>query len=486
MNPRKISLIIIIILCVVFVITLVARALIKTTSPVRIVERSILSIDLDRDYPEVQKFQFNVFTWKREIPFYRLIFAIESAVDDENIEAILLKGYNKLGLSRTWELRQALQHFKDAKKPIYGYFDIGGISNLLLASICDTVITCPQGTFYAPGLSAQMLFLKNTFAKLGIGFDVVQMGKYKGAGEMFTEDSMSVWLKESYNKLLDDLFGQILKDWSENTLIPQDSLKSIIDMAILDAKQAKKLGLVDTIVYWQEFKENLVGDNQDRLLSITKYVRTIPKWEKADTTIALVIADGSITTEVDKWSQNITSEKYSNIFRELADDDNISAIVFRVNSPGGSAMASDIIYNEITGAAEKKPVIVSMSSMAASGGYYISMPADTIFATPYTITGSIGVITLIPHFGEMYEKIGANSQKLKRGKHADIFSGDHPLTAEEREILTTYIQEIYHQFVEKASLGRDTTYQWIDSVAHNRYVCESVPHYVVSCTCQRP
>ena len=142
--------------------------------------------------------------------------------------------------------------------------------------------------------------------------------------------------------------------------------------------------------------------------------------------------------------------------------------MFRVDSPGGSALASDIIYDEIVKASKKKPVIVSMSSVAASGGYYISMPADTIFATPYTITGSIGVIMLRPHFDQLYKKIGAYPQKLKRGKHADIFAGDHPLTDDERAIFTKSLMQIYHQFVEKAALGRDTSYEWIDSVAQGR------------------
>ncbi len=468
MNPKKLTIILIIVLAVVFVISIFVATSITKSSSVKIVERSVLTIDLSNNYPEISKLQFNPFTFKREIPFYKLIFAVESASNDKNIESILIKGYSTLGLSRTWELMQALKKFKKSGKKVYGYFDYGGLSTLMLASLCDTAATCPQGTFFAPGLMAHLLFLKNTFAKIGIGFDVIHIGKYKSAGEMFANDSMSVWTRESYNKLLDDLYAQVLDDWSGELSVSKDSVKSIIDKAILSSDDVKEMGIVDTITYWNDFKKYLVGKNDERLVSVARYSSRKFVWERCDTTIALVIAAGNITDNADRWSNAITPKRYAKIFRKLADDKNISAIVFRIDSPGGSALASDVIYNEVARAAKKKPVIVSMSSVAASGGYYISMAADTIFATPYTMTGSIGVIMLKPHFDQLYKKIGAYPQTIKRGKYADILTGDHPLTDDERAIFTKSLMQTYKQFVEKAALGRDTSYSWIDSVAQGR------------------
>ena len=470
MSLRKLTAILILVFLVIFIIAAVGVSQMKKISGVKIVGRSLLTIDLERPYPENVPFEFDFFTLKRQVPFYRLILAIESAAEDENIEGIILKGYDGLGLSRTWELAQALRDFKKANKKVYGYFEYGNIGNLLLAGLCDSVAVPPQAEFLTPGIMANLLFLKRTFEKIGVGFDVIQMGKYKGAGEMFANDSMSVYLKESYNKLLDDLFAQIKSDWEEIYGLPADTLGRIInDYAILTAADLRRFGIADTIEYWNDFKYDLVGDHTERLVPVSKYCATKPRWERSDTTIGLVIASGNIIYGKGGWNQNvITPDRYAKAIRKLADDEKISAIVLRVDSPGGSALTSDIIYNEVVRAAKKKPVIVSMSSVAASGGYYISMGADTIFATPYTITGSIGVIMLRPHFGELYRKIGAHPQKLKRGRFADIFAGDHPLTDEERKIFERSLKDIYHQFVSKAAAGRDTTYEWIDSVAQGR------------------
>jgi len=468
MNPTKISIWIIIILVAMFIISLLVSGSISKKTTISIVEQSIVVIDLSNIYPEIVKYEFNPFTFKKQISFPKLIFAIHSAALDNDVDALLLKNTSILGLSKTWELSQALQSFQKAEKPIYGYFEAGGFSTLLLASICDTAVSCNEGTFFVPGLLANMLYLKGTFDKLGIGFDVVRAGKYKDAAEMFVNTGMGPDTRETYELLLDHIFYRICSDWAGNLDIPPDSVESIIDRAVFGAHEAKELGLIDTIVYWSEFIENLIGEDEDRLISITKYTSRKPVWTESDKEIAVVLASGSITSGAGKWSEGITAKRYCKTIRALADDDDISAIVLRVDSPGGSVIASDLIYHELVYAADKKPLIVSMGSVAASGGYYLSMPGDTIFATPYTITGSIGVIMLRPHFEELYSKIGANPQTIKRGKFADIFTGNHPMTAEEIAVFQKVIDESYEQFVIKAAGGRDTTYAWIDSVAQGR------------------
>ena len=441
----------------------------KGVSGVKIVDRSILVLNLERSYPENASAQFDIFSMTHRLSFYKLLRSIYCAAEDDNVDAIILKGYSTLGLSKSWELAQALKYFHQNDKPIYGYFESAGAGNLMLASLCDTIAMPPQGVWYVPGFGANLLFLRGTFAKLGIGFDVIKFGKYKGAAEMFANDSMSVWLRKSYNKLLDDVFYRFTSDCAKGLNVPQDSILAVIDRAIIESDDAMKIGIVDTIIYWQDFKEHLVGNEDERLVSIDKYSKKSPEWEKSDKTIALVVAEGNITNSPGKWNkEGITPKRYAKALRKVADDDNVDAIVFRVNSPGGSALASDIIYREVSRAAEKKPVIVSMGDVAASGGYYISMAANKIVATPYTITGSIGVIMMKPHFDEMYRKIGAHPQKLKRGKFADIFYGDHAMTDDERALLKKSMANIYEQFVSKAADGRDTSEQWIDSVAQGR------------------
>lgn len=468
MTAKKLSVFILLGLVAIFIIVVATTSALKGASRTRIADNSILVIDLERDYPERILFQFDIFGRRGRISFYRLLRSIYAAADDHDVDAILLKGYSMQGLARSWELAQALRHFKESKKPIYGYFEIAGASNLLLSGLCDTVAMPPQGEWIVPGFLAHLLFLRGTFEKLGIEFDVVQLGKYKGAGEMLTNDSMSVWMKESYNKLLDDLFTQYTDDCAKGLDMPVDSIRKLIDTAILQASDAQEFGLIDTIVFWQDFKEELAEDDADRLVSVRKYAGKSPTWGKADKTVALVIAEGSITSEDGRWSKGITAEKYAKALRKLAEDDDVDAIVIRVDSPGGSALASDIIHREVKLAAGKKPLYVSMSHVAASGGYYISMAADTILATPYTITGSIGVIMVKPHFTGTYEKIGAHPQTLKRGNYADMFIGDHPMSKDEHALFKRVLGDIYDQFISKAAAGRDTSIAWIDSVGQGR------------------
>lgn len=468
MTAKKLSVIILVVLVIVFIISASVMFVIKDVSGVKIADRSIIVINLEHRYPERTQVEFALFGMTRKLHFYKMLRSIYAAAEDNNIEAIILKGYSTQRLSRSWELLRALKYFKERGKRIYGYFELAGASNLMLSAVCDTIAMPPQGVWVVPGFAANLLFLRGTFEKLGIGFDVIQFGKYKSAGEMLTNDSMSVWMRESYEKLLDDLFYRFVNDCSQGWRIPQDSIITMVNSALFDAYKAVDFGIVDTIVFWQDFKNHLVGDDDDRFVSLSKYARRKPPWKLADKKIALVIAEGSITVSKGKWSEGITAKRYAKTLRKLADDDDVDAIVFRVNSPGGSALASDIIHNEVVRASAKKPLIVSMGSVAASGGYYISMAADTIMATPYSITGSIGVIMLKPHFGEMYNKIGAHSQSLKRGKYADIFVGDHPMTEDERALLTESWANIYEQFVSKAAEGRDTSYEWIDSVAQGR------------------
>ncbi len=468
MNPKKLSVWLVVVLALLFGVAVAVSFWASRFGAVRIVDRSVLLVDLRRTYPEHLRLDLWLFGWQRQMPFYRLLYAVEAAARDEDIEALVIRGYSMLGLSKSWELARAIEDFRAAGKPVYGYFDYAGPSDVLLASVCDTVALAPAGDVAVPGFLANALFIKGTLEKIGIDVEVIQMGKYKGVEDFFARDSMSPWLRESYEKLLDDLYGRFTSDCARGFGITQDSVEGLIDLGILTPEEAVAAGIADTIMYWNDLKSHLVGDDEDRLVPVHRYARRKPPWDVAEKKVALVIAEGSIVPSDGFWSRGITSRRYARLLRKLADDDEIDAIVFRVESPGGSALASDVIYREVARAAQKKPVVVSMGALAASGGYYISMAADTIFATPYTITGSIGVAMLRVCFAGLYDKLGARSQTIKRGRFADIFVGDHRLSDDERALLVKVAGKLYEQFVSKAARSRDTSYAWLDSVAQGR------------------
>ncbi len=469
----KVTIVAIFVLAIVFAIAVFSTKMISTATGggAKILDRSILVVDVSKMYPETVRFEFNPFTFDREISFYKLITAVHNAATDKNIDALVIKGTSTLGLSRNWELIEAVAAVRKAGKPVYAYCDGGNIPTILLAKNCDTVYASPLASFYIPGISISTLYLKKTFDKLGIGFDVVRAGNYKNAFESFVSEKMSTETAESYGLLLDDIYNAILSDWAEYSGTTPESCATIIDRAIIDADEAKELGIVTEIGYWNDFINKLSEGNKNRILSVTKYATRMKEPETDDKIrIALVTASGNITMAAGKFDSqsSITPERYAKIIRELAEDSLIDAIVLRVDSPGGSAVASDIIHNALIYARDKKMLVVSQGSVAASGGYYLSMPAKEIFSTPYTITGSIGVISLLPHFGKLYEKIGANPQVVKRGKYADMLSGSHPLTDDERAIFQEYTNRTYEIFVTKTAEGRDTTYDWIDEIGQGR------------------
>jgi len=433
----------------------------------KISKGTILYVDLRKPYLEVEQYPFGIFGIFKRPTFPRLLRALDFASEDPRIKAVLIRGPAAMSLSSAWELKKQIAKARKAGKTIYAYYDLATPSDMLLLTECDTIVSPKQAVTAVPGFMARPLFLRGTFDKLGIGFDVIHIGKYKGAGEIFVSDTMSVWLRESYEAFLEDYYNQFVSDLADGYNIPAESVKAIIDGAVYDGKTIP-IAIIDSFMHWEEFVEYLVGKEKEKIVSINAYSSLPPRARFCDKKIALVSAEGNIMDESDRTIKGITPKQYAKLIHKLADDDDIDAIIFRVTSPGGSAIASDAINAEIVRAAKKKPVVVSMGSIAASGGYYISMGARRIFATPYTLTGSIGVVMIRPYLQRLYEKIGANPQEIKRGRNADLMTVDKPLTDEQKEIMKRLLLNIYHDFVSKAAEGRDTTYEWIDSIAQGR------------------
>jgi protease-4 len=404
------------------------------------------------------------------------LHVIHKAQIDDKIKGIILRtGIRSMGWAKTEELRKSLMEFKASGKPIYAYLEIALNKDYYLASVADTILGISSGILLMNGFSSQPIFLKNTLAKIGIEFDAVAYGKYKNAPDMFTRDDMSDAEREVINDLLDDRFSHFISHIAQNRSLPESGVKQLIDQGFFNFEKAKNHNLIDTLMYYNQFKEFLKKRYGKRLrfVSVKRY-RDIPLSKlgvKAKKNIGLVYAVGTIVSGgAGEFGQDglITSEGMANSIRRLADDNNIKAIIMRIDSPGGSGLASDVIWREVVRAREKKPVVVSMSDVAASGGYYIAMAADSIIAHPSSIIGSIGVYTMKPILGKMYDKIGMTVEELNRGKNANLFSELHHFTPEQRELVMNLNMDFYREFVTKASEGRNMTYEEIDNIAQGR------------------
>ncbi len=450
-------------------------------------ESSILTLDISKTYPEKVDMDFSFFQQmgKRGVAFHRLIKTIEYAKDDENIKALYLTGTgNALNRAQSEELAIALKEFRD-KKPIYGYTEILTMGSSVLFAQADHFYVPPPGMLLINGVSIEPLFYKGLFDKLGVGMDVVMRGDFKGGMENFTRKSFSEPFAETIDMLLDDIMLFYKNRVTDARGITDEDFDKLIEKGLIWGDEMYETGLVDGLLYPNQVDSVLMAklseegddidieDFEDRLLSINKYANFVEAETELlkDGKIALVIAEGSIRSGKGNPSpfggdDGIYGDKLSATIDEVARDDEIDAIVLRVNSPGGSALASDIIWNSIVRAKAKKPFIVSQAGVAASGGYYISMPADTIFAGEGTVTGSIGVYGGKPYVEGLMDEWGVTKDTFKRGEYSQIYSTiTRPWTDAEKALLLRSIDHTYETFVGKAAEGRNRSFAQIDSVA---------------------
>lgn len=405
-----------------------------------------------------------------------IIHSVHKAKIDEKIKGIILRPeITDMGFAKTDEIRSALDDFKTSGKPIYAFIEFAGDKEYYLASAADSIFGVPTGILLANGFLSSPVFLKGTFDKLGIEFESVAIGKYKNAPDMLTRDQMSDAQREVTNSLLDDLYQRYIFKLAEARHMSESQMSQLIDRGFFTLDKAKEAGFVDSLMYYAEFKEFLKEKYSSRLrfVSLKRYHK-IPMSKlgiRAKEKIAVIYGVGTIVSGgEDQFGEDqlITSQGMANSIRRVAEDNSIKAIVLRIDSPGGSGTASDIIWQEVVKAAEKKPLIVSVSDVAASGGYYISMAADSIVAHPSSIVGSIGIFFLKGVFAKLYDKIGMNIEEIKRGKNADMFSERQRLTPDQRDLIGGFLLDFYKDFVSKAADGRKMTYDEIDNIAQGR------------------
>jgi len=421
---------------------------------------------------------------KRELS--KLIDNIEKLGDDPNVTGIVLKleGFSA-GFSKLQELRDALLDFKIKGKKIVVYMEEGGNGQYYLASVADKIYLAPASGLSLMGFASEMWFLRGTFDKLGVNPEMEHIGDYKSYSDMFTRSDMAPAQKEATDAILDDYYKFFVQAIADGRTMFNDDVKALIDKGPFTSREAYDNKLVDSLVYEDMIPDLLKGidgsDKKPKVVSERGYLMNNRKadrewFDMRKKTIAVVYASGGITSGESSGGglfggESMGSKTMVKAIRQARKDKNVSAIVLRVDSPGGSALASEMILREINLARtgdDKKPVIVSMSDVAGSGGYYIACSADTIVALPGTITGSIGVVSGKFSWDVLQKKLGLNTATLKRGQNADMYTSNRSFTPEERDKLRDHINQLYIEFITHVAKGRDMDTAAVNKIGQGR------------------
>lgn len=445
---------------------------------------TVLTLDLSEAIPErspVSPFSFNQssFLSKTTTPgLLETMDLLKKATEDENIRGIYLNLSDiPSGMATLEEIRNAILDFKQSGKFVIAYSETYSQKAYYMASAADIICLNPEGFIDFKGLTGQVLFLKGLLDKLDINAQVIRHGKYKSAIEPLISDRMSEANKEQTLTYVGSIWQHISSEISKARNIAPEKLQNIADSLLLQtAEDAVKYGFADKITYKDQvldlLREKLELGSTDKIefLKLESYKNSpaLSSKKRSKDKIAIIYAVGEIGGG-EGSDEAIGSERISRAIRKARLDDNVKAIVFRINSPGGSALASDVILREIKLAREKKPVVASMGDLAASGGYYIACAADTILANPTTLTGSIGVFGVIPDFQKFFSsKLGITFDMVKTNKNSDYISVTRPMTSYEEKVMTNSIERIYKTFIGHVSDGRLMTTAAVDSIGQGR------------------
>jgi len=397
---------------------------------------------------------------------------VEKAKNDKTIEGILIKpSLGSYGFGTIQEMRDAIMDFRSSDKKALCYMEMGGNKEYYLATSCDKIVINKSGYLSFNGLRSEVASYKGFLDNLGIEADFYRIGKYKSATEMFTDETMSEAYKESLNSILDDLNDQMVQGIADGRGKKYSEVLEWIDNGPYTPSEAEKSGLVDDLIYVDqlEMASSLLIEKRVSTLSSKEYARR--RHYKYDwgtnSKIAVIYASGLMVTGESAFEWVMGSDTISEAIKEARKDDSIKAIVLRIDSGGGSVFASDLIWREVS-LTKNKPLIVSMGDSAASGGYYIACPANSIFAEPGTVTGSIGVISGKLNLRGLYDKIGIKKEILKRGRNSDIYTLYSGFNDEQKEIVNRHIQETYQDFVSKVAKGRNMKEEEVELIAQGR------------------
>ncbi len=442
-------------------------------------DKSVLYLNLDQPILErtpensLPAMSFLGISENKSIGFPDIVKSLKHAQTDDKIKAVYLNvSAPNMGMATMMEVRNAILDFKKSKKPIIAYSEIYSQGAYLLASAASKVYLNPKGDLELKGLSAELIFFKGALDKLGIEAQIIRVGNYKSAVEPFINTKMSDYNKEQVSMYVNDLYQTFLGEISQSRKISVENLHKMADTyQISNAEEALKAKLVDGLWYKDQVIAELKKITQTtsgsvKIVSINDYVLNVPKTSvsKVKDKIAVIYAVGDIVGG-EGSDEQIGSERVSRAIRKAREDKSIKAIVLRVNSGGGSALASEVIWREMELSRKVKPVMASFGDYAASGGYYIGCNADSIFVQPNTITGSIGVFGIIPNLQNlMNNKLGLTFDGVKTGQYADMISTNRPMTPGERYIMQKSVDRTYDVFLSRVAEGRKKTKAQIDSI----------------------
>ncbi|WP_432204915.1 signal peptide peptidase SppA [Cetobacterium somerae] len=433
-------------------------------------KKSYLKIDLSKEFNETlvqSPFDFN----SKGINFYQLLKSIKTSKNDSNIQGIILfLDDNTLSRSQIDELGETLNYFKTSNKPIYSYGAMLDNNSLLLSSYSTKSLMPPSASTAVniTGYNKDIPYFKSLTEKLGIDVNVIHVGDFKTYGENYTRNEMSEENRSDLKRILDKSYSFFVNDLSENLSADSNNLNNIILSGQLMGESSEILKnnhLISSLKYWEDFKKEKEIEN---ITDIGNYFSSLKENINSKNKIALIYADGEInyTASKNPTASTITPDKFISALEKASSDETIKGIVIRVNSPGGSALASDIIYNSIKNV--EKPVYISIGSVAASGGYYISTAGKKIFADKNSITGSIGVVSLIPNFKQLTEKVGVNMNDISLGKFADLYSLTTPMTPERKEKIYNSNLKVYHEFLNRVAYGRNLPLEEVEKIAQGK------------------
>ena len=422
---------------------------------------------------------------------------LDTLKTDDDIAGIIFKIENvSVGWATLQEIRNKLNEFQETEKETIGYLENGGNAEYLLAAAMERVVLMPAGSLNLTGLRAEVLFYKGLLDKLDIEADMLAMGKYKSGVEPYMRDGMSDAFRESMTALLDDLYAQLLAHIAESRAgITAAEVSDLINSGPFTAEEAHQAQLVDALQYYDELLDTLKTASPDEDVQVVKpdyeRKRKVPDMNSfaglmqllsllnppqrakstAENQIALIYADGPILPDIDQLFPStsvIMPSTLKEAFEKARTDGTVRAVVLRIDSPGGSALASDLIWREVMLTQREKPVVVSMGDVAASVGYYIAMAAGTIVAHPSTLTGSIGVFGGKLNMKGFYNKIGLTKEIIAHGQNATLYSDYGGFTPTERERVEKMMKTVYKDFVSKAAEGRNKSFDEVDEIAQGR------------------
>jgi protease-4 len=444
--------------------------------PVTVSDNSALILNLEGTVPEQAPVDvaFPYFQQQPPLTVLDTWKLLHRAASDTRVKALVLE---PRGLDAGWakleELRAEILSFKQSGKPVYAYLRNATMREYYLATAADKIYMAPEDELDVKGLRAELMYFKGTLDKVGVTMEFEHVGKYKDAPDQFTKTSASPETLEVTNQILDQYYGNMVQVISDGRKLPPGAVRGVIDQGPFIGKSALDSGLVDALIFEDEMlaqlNTNLKADLKK--ISARSYSKAAGAEPSGRARIAFVTGDGEITRGdpgEDVSDTGITAFSMVKQLRQVADDSSIKGAIVRVDSPGGDGIASDDILHEMKLLSKKKPVLISMSDLAASGGYFIAMTGDPVLAYSNTLTGSIGVFFGKVNLSGLYDKLGIKTQLLTRGRFADIDSETKPLTPDEKDKVQKEIQVFYRGFVDRVAEARKRPYDQVEPLAQGR------------------